>query len=45
MKVAWPTRKQTRDNTIIVIIVSLGVAIFLGVIDYLLEQGVISFLK
>lgn len=44
MKVAWPSRKQTRDSTIIVIIVSIGVAIFLGVLDYLLEQGVVTFI-
>lgn len=44
MKVAWPSRKQTRDSTIIVIIVSIAVAIFLGVLDYLIEQGIITFI-
>ena len=44
MKVAWPSRKQTRDSTIIVIIVSIAVAIFLGVLDYLIEQGIMNFI-
>lgn len=44
MKVAWPSRKQTRDSTIIVIVVSIGVAIFLGALDYLIEQGIMTFI-
>ena len=44
MKVVWPSRKQTRDNTIIVIIVSVGVAIFLGALDYVFEQGIVTFI-
>lgn len=38
-KVAWPTRKETIRHTLIVIGVSLGVAVFLGLIDYLLTIG------
>ena len=34
-KVAWPTRKETIKNTLLVIGVSLGVAVFLGALDYL----------
>jgi len=35
-KVNWPTRKETIRYTLIVISVSLGTAIFLGGIDYIL---------
>ncbi|MFH1367402.1 MAG: preprotein translocase subunit SecE [Patescibacteria group bacterium] len=38
-KVSWPTRAQTTKNTLIVIGVSVGVAIFLGFVDYLLSIG------
>jgi preprotein translocase subunit SecE len=43
-KVVWPSRKEARDHTILVIVVSVGVALFLGALDYLLEQGVITFI-
>jgi preprotein translocase subunit SecE len=36
-KVNWPTRAQTVKYTGLVIGVSLGVALFLGVLDYLFE--------
>lgn len=32
-KVVWPTRRQTRNYTIVVILMSLGVAIFFSVLD------------
>lgn len=38
-KVVWPTKKQTRDYSIIVIAMSLGVAIFFGILDYVLNLG------
>jgi len=34
-KVSWPTRKQVINYTLIVIGVSLGAAIFLGLLDYI----------
>ncbi len=34
-KVNWPTREQTTRYTLLVIGVSLGVAVFLGGLDYL----------
>jgi preprotein translocase subunit SecE len=37
-KVVWPTRKQTTNHTLMVIGISLGVALFLGAIDYLLTR-------
>lgn len=37
-KVVWPTKQQTRNHTLMVIGVSLGVAAFLGAIDYFLNK-------
>ncbi len=36
-KVAWPTKKETKNHTLVVIGISLGVAIILGAVDYLLN--------
>ncbi|OGH85011.1 MAG: preprotein translocase subunit SecE [Candidatus Magasanikbacteria bacterium RIFOXYC12_FULL_33_11] len=33
-KVTWPTKKQVTIYTIVVIVMSLGVAIYFGVLDY-----------
>lgn len=41
-KVVWPSYKQARDHTVVVIIISIVVALFLGAIDYLLEQFIIK---
>ncbi len=35
-KVVWPSRKEIINHTMLVIGISLGVAIFLGAVDYLL---------
>lgn len=44
-QVKWPTRKQAINFTILVIVVSFGVALFLGFFDmifgYLLEKFII----
>lgn len=45
MKVVWPSRKQTIQYTIEVIVVSAIVAIFLGGVDYLLTFALQSVLK
>ena len=37
--VNWPTRQQTVVFTIVVILVSIGVALFLGLFDYLFKIG------
>jgi len=34
-KVTWPTKKETKNYTILVIAISLAVAIYLGGLDYL----------
>lgn len=38
-KVIWPSRKETTNHTLLVIGISLGVAAFLGAIDFLLNVG------
>lgn len=38
-KVVWPTKQQTINYTVLVIILSVGVAMFFGVLDYLLNIG------
>ena len=38
-KVTWPTKKETRNYTFLVIGISLAVAAFLGALDYLLTMG------
>ena len=38
-KVTWPTKKETYNYTLLVIGISLGVAIFLGILDYIFTQG------
>ncbi|MEK7203394.1 MAG: preprotein translocase subunit SecE [Patescibacteria group bacterium] len=39
-KVVWPTKKETYNYTVLVICVSLGVAIFLTVLDFIFSQGI-----
>lgn len=34
-KVTWPTKKETQNYTILVISISIGVALFLGLLDYI----------
>ncbi len=42
-KVTWPTKKETRQYTLLVIGISLAVAIFLGALDYIFSWGFQSF--
>jgi preprotein translocase subunit SecE len=43
-KVTWPTKKETRNYTYLVIGVSLGVAAFLGALDYIFTWAINFFL-
>jgi len=43
-KVNWPTRKETFRYTLIVIGVSLGVAIFLGTLDFVFKTLITKFI-
>jgi len=38
-KVTWPSKKETYRYTVLVIIISLGVAGFLGLVDYIFNIG------
>lgn len=38
-KVSWPTRNETIKYTILVVVISLLVAAFLGLLDYLFTIG------
>ena len=37
--VSWPTRRQAIAFTVVVILVSVGVALYLGLLDYILKIG------
>ena len=39
-KVAWPTKKETTNYTLLVIGISLALAAFIGIIDYILSLGI-----
>ena len=45
MKVVWPDRKTTLNMTIAVAVVSVIVAVFLGIVDYGLTKGLAFILK
>ena len=38
-KVAWPTKIELRDSTIVVVILSLILSIFIGFVDYGLTRA------
>ncbi|HBA36434.1 TPA: preprotein translocase subunit SecE [Candidatus Falkowbacteria bacterium] len=38
-KVTWPTKKETYNYTLLVIGISLAVAVFLGLLDYIFSTG------
>jgi len=38
-KVSWPTRQETIRLTIIVIMISLIIGAYIGIIDFLLAKG------
>ncbi len=38
-KVTWPSKKETRNYTLLVIGISIGVALFLGLLDYIFTTG------
>lgn len=38
-KVAWPTRQQALQYTVVVIIFSISMALFFGILDYVFSLG------
>jgi len=43
--VTWPTRAEVKKHTILVIIISLAVALFLGLCDYIIGLGIEQVIK
>lgn len=39
-KVSWPTKKQTTNYSLLVIGLSIGMAIFFAVLDYIFNLGI-----
>ena len=44
-KVIWPSRKEATNHTLLVIGISLGMAAFLGGLDYLFNLGLEKLIK
>ena len=38
-KVAWPSKLELRDSTVVVIVLSIVVSLFIGIIDYALTKA------
>lgn len=38
-KVSWPTKKETIKSSLLVIVISLLTAVFLGAVDFFLNLG------
>lgn len=44
-KVTWPTKKEVKNFTLLVISLSLAVAAFLGALDFVFSWGLELFIK
>lgn len=44
-KVVWPTKRETTNYTLLVIAISLTLAAFIGIADYILTIGVEQIIK
>lgn len=44
-KVTWPTKKEAKNYTFLIIGISLSMAIFLGALDYIFSFGLELLLK
>jgi len=44
-KVSWPSKKQTVNQTILVIVISIVTATYIGGVDYLLQQLMLALVK
>jgi len=43
--VTWPTKAEVKKHTILVIAISLAVALFLGLCDYIISLGIERVIK
>lgn len=41
-KVTWTTRKELMASTVVVVVAVVIIALFLGVVDYAMQEGLIS---
>lgn len=39
-KVTWPTKDEIIGSTVVTVVVSIVVSIFIGAVDFLLDKGV-----
>jgi len=39
-KVSWPTRDELRDSTVVVIVTVILIAVFIGLVDQVLNRAV-----
>jgi len=44
-KVTWPTRDELRESTLVVIVASLVVTVFIFVVDRILDSGVSGLIR
>jgi len=44
-KVTWPTKKEITNYTLLVVCISLAVAAFIGLVDYILSFGMGQIIK
>ncbi|MCL5093910.1 MAG: preprotein translocase subunit SecE [Patescibacteria group bacterium] len=44
-KVTWPTRKEAIHYTVVVLVISTIIAVFLGLFDFLLSKGITFLIK
>lgn len=44
-RVVWPTAKENRRDTTIVISLTLFFVIFFALVDWLIQQGMLAFVK
>ncbi|HLD31201.1 MAG TPA: preprotein translocase subunit SecE [Patescibacteria group bacterium] len=44
-KVTWPSKKETTSHTMLIISISLGMAVFLGGLDYFFTWFLERFIK
>ncbi|OGF21071.1 preprotein translocase subunit SecE [Candidatus Falkowbacteria bacterium RIFOXYB2_FULL_38_15] len=44
-KVTWPSKKETTSHTMLIISISLGMAVFLGGLDYFFTWFIERFIK
>lgn len=44
-QVSWPTRREAISYTVLVIVISAIVALYVGALDYLFSQGVNSLIN